>query len=190
MAKIRRTTGSDRTPLTAPNARLSTGPSGTTVGRTSLDPKVTSRAVPIDSSADTAKTADSDQPRPSTIRPPRAGPTANPTGPEAPKIAIVTPSRFRGVTSRMPASITPVLPSWNPMSSIARASCQGSRASATRPNTTASTRELRTMTALRLYLSAQTPQSGTSGAPTMKISELKSPTNASRSAGATPISRR
>ena len=39
------------------------------------------------------------------------------------------------------------------------------------------------MTALRLYLSAQTPHSGTSGAPTMKIRELNRPTNASRSAG-------
>ena len=93
MAKIRRTLGSDRTPLTAPNASDTTEPSGMTVGRTSCDPKVTSRAVPIESSADTANTADSDQPRPSTIRPPSAGPTANPTGPEAPKMAMVTPSR-------------------------------------------------------------------------------------------------
>ena len=70
------------------------------------------------------------------------------------------------------------------MSSIARASCHGSRASATSPKTTASTSELRTMTALRLYLSAQTPHSGTSGAPTMKIRELNRPTKARRSAGA------
>ena len=82
-----------------------------------------------------------------------------------------------------PASITPVFPSWNPISSIARASCHGSRASGHSPKTTASTRALRTMTALRLYLSAQTPHSGTSGAPTMKIRELNRPTNASRSAG-------
>ena len=37
------------------------------------------------------------------------------------------------------------------------------------------------MTTLRLYLSAQTPHSGTSGMPTTKISALNSPTNASRS---------
>ena len=49
---------------------------------------------------------------------------------------------------------------------------------------------LRTMTALRLYLSAQTPHNGTSGRPTTKIRELNRPTNASRSASATPISRR
>ncbi len=118
------------------------------------------------------------------------GPTANPIGPDAPNTAIVVPSRCVGVTSRMPASITPVLPSWNPMSSIERASCQGSCESATPANTTASTRALRTMTALRLYLSAQTPHSGTSGIPTTKTSALKSPMNASRSASATPIWRR
>ena len=42
-------------------------------------------------------------------------------------------------------------------------------------NTTASTSALRTMTALRLYLSAHTPHSGTSGSPTTKISELYRP---------------
>ena len=122
--------------------------------------------------------------------PARTGPTANPIGPEAPKSAMVVPSRRVGVTSRMPASMTPVLPSWNPMSRIDSASCHGSCDSATQANTTASTSALRTMTALRLYLSAQTPQSGTSGMPTTKISALNRPTNASRSASATPISRR
>ena len=76
------------------------------------------------------------------------------------------------------------------MSSMLSASCHGSRDSATPANTTASTSALRTMTALRLYLSAQTPHSGTSGIPTTKISELNSPTKASRSASGTPISRR
>ena len=38
------------------------------------------------------------------------------------------------------------------------------------------------MTALRLYLSAHTPHSGTSGIPTTKIRALNRPTNASRSA--------
>ena len=87
----------------------------------------------------------------------------------------------------MPASITPVLPSWNPISSRLSASCHGSRDSATQTNTTASTRQLRTMTALREYLSAQTPQSGTSGMPTTKISDENSPTNWRRSASGTPI---
>jgi hypothetical protein len=90
----------------------------------------------------------------------------------------------------MPASITPVLPSWNPISSIASASCHGSRASATAANTTASTSALRTMTTLRLYLSAHAPHNGTSGIPTMKISALKMPMKAKRSWGATPSSRR
>ena len=163
------------------NARSTIRPVGTTSGRTSFDPNVTSSAVPTDSSAENAKTADSAQPKPSMRMPARAGPTANPIGPDAPKIAIVVPSRARGVTSRMPASMIPVLPSWNPISSIARASCHGSRARATAANTTASTSALRTMTTLRLYLSAQAPHSGTSGIPTTKISALKMPMNASRS---------
>ncbi len=57
-------------------------------------------------------------------------------------------------------------------------------------NTTASTSALRTMTALRLYLSAHTPHSGTSGRPTTKISELYRPMKAIRSASGTPSSRR
>ena len=76
------------------------------------------------------------------------------------------------------------------MSSIARASCHGSRARATAAKTTASTSALRTMTTLRLYLSAQAPQSGTSGMPTTKISALKTPMNVSRWLSGTPISRR
>ena len=103
------------------------GRSGMTSGRTSRDPNVTSSAVPTDSTADNQNTAGNDQPRPSIRRPARAGPTANPIGPDAPKIAIVVPSRRIGVTSRMPASMTPVFPSWNPMRSMLRASCHGSR---------------------------------------------------------------
>jgi hypothetical protein len=99
----------------------------------------------------------------------------------------VVPSRRSGTTSRIPASITPVFPSWNPISSRLSASCHGSCDSATQANTTASTMQLRTMTALRLYLSAHTPQSGTSGAPTTKISAVNSPTNDNRSARGTPI---
>ncbi len=76
------------------------------------------------------------------------------------------------MTSRIAASMTPVLPSWNPISRTAIAICHGSRARAARANTTASTRALRTITALRLYLSAHTPHSGTSGSPTTKTSEL------------------
>ena len=69
-----------------------------------------------------------------------------------------------GVTSRIPASMTPVLPSWNPISSIDERELPRLARRAPRPaNTTASTSALRTMTALRLYLSAQTPHSGTSG---------------------------
>ena len=122
--------------------------------------------------------------------PARAGPTAKPMAPDAPKIAIVVPRRGSGVTSRIAASMIPVLPSWNPMSSMATASCHGSRASATAAKTTASTSALRTMTTLRLYLSAHAPHNGTSGIPTTKISALKMPMNASRSDSGTPISRR
>ncbi len=152
--------------------------------------RATRPAVPTDRADDSQKTPGSDQPSPSTRMPASAGPKAKPIGPDEPNRAIVTPSRFSGVTSRIPASITPVLPSWNPMSSIESASCHGSRDRATPANTTASTRALRMMTALRLYLSAQTPHSGTSGRPTTKTSELKSPMKARRSASSTPIWRR
>ena len=124
------------------------------------------------------------------MSPPSVGPIANPMGLAAPKIAMTTPRRLSGVTSRIPASMTPVLPSWNPINSMATASCQGSRARAAIVKTTASTSALRTITAFRLYLSAHTPHSGTSGAPTTKIRALNRPTNARRSPCGTPISRR
>ena len=57
------------------------------------------------------------------------------------------------------------------MSITATAICHGSRASAATVSTIAMTSELRTMTAFRLILSAQTPHSGTSGSPSTKISE-------------------
>ncbi len=165
-------------------------PTGTTEGRTSRDPKATRRAVPTDSAADSQKTAGNDQPRPSMRNPASVGPAANPTAVDAPKMPMTVPSRRRGAVSRMPASITPVLPSWKPISSMLRASCHGSRDRATPAKTTASTSALRMITALRLYLSAHTPHNGTSGMPTTKISALNNPTNASRSPWATPISRR
>ena len=124
------------------------------------------------------------------MNPPSSGPSAKPTGPLTPKTAMSAPSRRIGTTSRIAASMTPVLPSWNPTNSMLSASCHGSRLRATPANTAASTRALRATTAFRLYLSAQTPQSGTSGAPTMKISDPKIPTKRSRSGSATPISRR
>ena len=120
-------------------------------------------------------------------RPASVGPMAKPSGPDTPNSAMIVPSLARGATSRIPASITPVLPSWSPMSSRLAASCHGSRLSATAANTTASTIALRAITALRLYLSAHTPHSGTSGAPTTKISELKIPTKARRSLSSTPM---
>ena len=86
--------------------------------------------------------------------------------------------------------MTPVLPSWKPTSSRAIASCHGAAAMAMPAKTTISTTALRAMTAVRLMRSAQTPQSGTSGAPTTKISELKMPMNARRASPATPSSRR
>jgi hypothetical protein len=151
---------------------------------------VTSSAVPTDRAQDSQNTADSDQPAPSMRKPANAGPVAIPIADEAPNTPMIVPSRRRGATSRIPASITPVFPSWNPMSNMLRPSCQGSCERATPAKTTASTRALRTMTALRLYLSAHTPHRGTSGRPTRKISELKSPMNASRSSSGTPISSR
>ncbi len=188
--KMRRTTGSPSTLRMAPNASRTTDPSGMTSGRTSFEPNHTSRAVPTERAAENQKTAGSDQPKPSIRMPARTGPTANPIGPDTPKIAMIVPIRRTGVTSRIPASITPVFPSWKPISSMLNASCHGSRDNATPANTTASTMQLRTMTALRLYLSAQTPQSGTNGMPTTKISALNRPMNASRSASGTPMSRR
>ncbi len=188
MRKTRRTAGSASTPFTAPKASSTSPPVGTTAGRTSREPNVTRSAVPIENSDDSQNTPDSDHENPSMSTPARAGPTAKPIGPDAPKTAMVTPRRRSGVTSRIPASITPVLPSWKPIRSIETASCHGSRESATPANTTASTSALRTMTTLRLYLSAHTPHSGTSGMPTTKISALKMPMNASRSSCGTPIS--
>ncbi len=143
--------------------------------------------MPTDSPAETQKIAGSPWCRPSTIRPPRTGPIAMPIGPLAPNKAIAVPSRGRGVASRIAASITPVLPSWKPTRSREPASCHGSRLRATQAKTTASTRALRTITALRLYLSAHTPHNGTSGAPTTKIRALNRPMKWSRSASATPI---
>ena len=91
------------------------------------------------------------------------------------------------MTSRMPASITPVFPSWKPISSMLTASCHGSVDNATPAKTTASMSALRTITTFRLYLSAHTPHSGTRGMPTTKMSAEKRPTNASRSSWGTPI---
>src|SRR5258705_9665154 len=159
-----------------------------TSGRTSRDPNQTRAPVATDRPADDQNMADRLQPRRSTTKPPSTGPTADPIDPETPNSAITVPIRARGTTSRIPASITPVLPSWNPIRSRLRPSCHGWRDSATAPNTTASTRQLRTMTALRLYLSAQTPHSGTSGIPTTKTSAENNPTNGTRSASGTPIS--
>ena len=161
-----------------------------TSGRTSCVPSDTRSAVPIENTAERANTPETDQPAPSMSTAASTGPTANPTGPAAPNSAIDVPTRWRGTTSRMPASITPVFPSWNPISSTATAICHGSRASAASPNTTTSTRQLRTMTTLRLYLSAQTPQSGTSGSPRTKTSEPNRPMNGRRSVSGTPSSRR
>ena len=45
---------------------------------------------------------------------------------------MTVPSRRCGVASRIAASITPVLPSWKPMRRTLTATCQGSRARATR----------------------------------------------------------
>ena len=42
-------------------------------------------------------------------------------------MAIARPRTGRGVTSRIPASMTPVLPSWRPIRSIDGATCHGSR---------------------------------------------------------------
>ncbi len=61
---------------------------------------------------------------------------------------------------------------------------------ATPAKTTASTTALRTMTARRLYLSAQTPQNGTSRMPNTKMSEVKMPVKAGMSASGRPTSRR
>ena len=190
MAKIRRTAGSPRTLRRAPNASSTVRPAGTTSGRTSREPSPTSSAVPIERPAETANTAGRPQCSPSTITPPSAGPTAKPIGPLTPKSASAVPSRTRGVESLMAPSMIPVLPSWKPMRSMLPASCHGSRDRATAAKTTASTIELRMMTALRLYLSAQTPHNGTSGMPTTKSNELNRPTKCRRSGSATPMSLR
>ena len=142
----------------------------------------TERTLPLQ------KTAVSGRPRTSTICPPTNGPMAKPTGPMAPKTALTVPIRPRGATSRRAASMTPVLPSWRPVSSSAAASCQGSAASATPAKTTASTTALRTITARRLILSAHTPQNGTRKMPNTKMSAVKRPVSGITCSGAIPTS--
>ena len=144
----------------------------------------------MDRADETTNTAGRPQPSPSTMNAPRTGPIAKPIGDELPKIAIAVPIRPGGAASRMAPSMTPVLPSWKPTRSMLAASCHGSRDRAMAPNTTASTSAERAITAFRLYLSAQTPQSGTRGMPKTKMRALNSPTNWIRSASARPIARR
>ena len=115
---------------------------------------------------------------------------AKPSGLVAPNSAVTVPTRWRGVTSRSAASITPVLPSWSPTRSMLAPTCQGAEASATPAKTMASTTALRTMTARRLYLSAQTPQNGTRTIPNTKISEEKMPVKVGTWSGGRPTSRR
>jgi hypothetical protein len=115
---------------------------------------------------------------------------ANPRGPVAPNSAVTVPTRWRGVTSRSAASMTPVLPSCSPTRRRLTASCQGSSARATPARTTASTTALRTMTARRLYLSAQTPQNGTRTIPKTKMRLVKSPVNMGIWSAGRPTSRR
>jgi hypothetical protein len=108
--------------------------------------------------------------------PPTIGPSANPMPLAAPNMPTAKPSRARGLASRMAASMTPELPSWSPTRSIAIANCHGSCARATPAKTPTSTTALRMITAFRLYLSAQTPQSGTSGRPRRKTLAPRRPT--------------
>ena len=75
----------------APKASVSTRPSGTTAGRTSREPNVTSSAVPTESAADSQNTIGSDQPKPSMRTPARAGPDAIPTAVDDPKMPITVP---------------------------------------------------------------------------------------------------
>ena len=130
------------------------------------------------------------RPSPSISTAAAIGPSAKPTGLAAPNTATTRPRRARGTTSRIPATMTPVLPSWRPTSINAPATCHGCCASATRAKTPVSTSALRTITALRLYLSAHTPHSGTRGRPSTKTRELNRPTKATRSAWGTPSSRK
>jgi len=89
----------------------------------------------------------------------------------------------------MAAIITPLLPSWNPTSIIPTTSCHVVWLAAITPKTSASTRALRMITALRLYLSAQTPHSGINGSPVRKNSAPRMPTKWGMSAADTPTSR-
>ena len=70
------------------------------------------------------------------------------------------------------------------------ASCQGAPLAATARKTTASTSELRMITALRLYLSAQTPHSGINGSPATKNKEKSRPSTWPMSASDIPTSDR
>ena len=175
MRKIRRTAGSARTPVIAVRASPSVLPIGVTAGRMSRDPSISRTTTASESSDPSQKTSESGRWSPSIINPPSTGPRAKPSGPVAPNSPVTVPTRSRGVTSRSAASITPVFPSWSPTSRRLAASCHGSWAIATPANTTASTTALRTITARRLYLSAQTPQNGTRTMPNTKIRLLNRP---------------
>ena len=112
-----------RAPAPAPPARPRAGPRASR----------TRRAAP---SRPTARPTARTPPR-ATSRGRRRGSRRGPARPRTRsartprRCAMTVPSRRSGVTSRMPASITPVLPSWNPISSMLRASCHGSRDRAT-----------------------------------------------------------
>ena len=136
----------------------------------------------MDSSADTVNTPGSENPSPSIRIPASTGPAANPIGPRCAEDGDGRPEAMPWGDVTDAGQHHPRVAELEPdqqhrHGELPRLARQGDRRRRPPPRR----RALRTITTLRLYLSAQAPQSGTMGAPTTKISELNRPTNASRS---------
>ena len=138
------------------------------------------------SSAATMIGAASERPSPSIIAPARSGPSAKPIGAAALKRAIDLVRACSGETSRIVASITPVLPSQKPSASVAPISCHASCAKAKAMSATRAIKPLRTMTSRRDRNSAIASQIGTCGAPTMKMPAVAAPDTVAISLSGTP----
>ena len=97
--KMRRVARSVRTPRSDAKARSTIRPVGTTSGRTSFEPKVTSSAVPTDSSAESAKTA-GERPAEPVDEDARRGPGRRRTRPAPTRRRGRSSSRAGGAASR------------------------------------------------------------------------------------------
>ena len=116
----------------------------------------------------------------------RSGPAAKPIGAAALKSEMTRARSRSGATSRIVASITPVLPSQKPSATVAPTSCQAWSASAKAISAARAMRPLRTMTSRRDRNSAIASQIGTCGAPMTKSPAIEMPVSDAISPMGTP----